>query len=312
MNRRLARTALTAIAKFCQDDQWRFLALEALDAPDDDELEPGPDNRRPMTNAERQRRKREKAKREADRHGERVDPTRGDTPTDTERHGSVSGRVAPRVADRARDLDLDPSLPQSFQDLRGSRSLETREPGDTKRHDARHGERVDPTREETPPAPASRPAVSAADDGCFGFAVSAWREGVREATGRPITLSLGVVRHLVDVIVDNCPALAEREAWAHTKAASWARACKAAGVVLNPHKFADWIASDERLSQPRSMQTPAGESPEARAQRLDEAQRQRDERDRAYAAEGARPPKPGELTAALDRPGVRTARRRTA
>ncbi len=99
-------------------------------------------------------------------------------------------------------------------------------------------------RERSEIAAAARHATNATADGAFGLAVSAWCEGVTKATGAPCSVARGgAVQALVDAIVTHCPDVNARVDWARSQGAKFASVQLAAGQIIKPHGFGDWLNS---------------------------------------------------------------------
>jgi hypothetical protein len=101
--------------------------------------------------------------------------------------------------------------------------------------------------------------TNATDDGVAGFAVDAWCDEVRQASGAPISPKLGVgeTKKLVAALVELEPDPAKREEAARREARQYVE--MRPGGDLNVHGFVDWLSSGrkERPSGARKALQPA-------------------------------------------------------
>lgn len=119
-----------------------------------------------------------------------------------------------------------------------------------------------------PPVIGHRPRRdNASDDGCFGMAVSAWRDGVQLGLGAALTepTARGEIQKLLAVLDAHAPPVGkpqEREAWAREAGQKFGEYCRENQESPNVFRFADWVDRKqprERPSGVRKIQPPAPE-----------------------------------------------------
>lgn len=106
-------------------------------------------------------------------------------------------------------------------------------------------------------------AANGTDDGAFGETVSAWADGIRLATGRPMSTPPpgNERRKLVSCIVEHCPKVADRVDWARDAGRAYGSAAETADQLLNVHVFTDWQNSKRRFRRVASGPRPPATNP---------------------------------------------------
>jgi hypothetical protein len=96
--------------------------------------------------------------------------------------------------------------------------------------------------------PEREPPRNATADGAFGMSISAWCDGVRSVTKKPLTrISIAETKVLVDVFAAHCPRDKDVVEWARDKGALFA---SSEPPTLSAFKFKDWVDKGETAWRP--------------------------------------------------------------
>ena len=190
--------------------------------------------------------------------------------TITDRHGDV--------AEPARADTISGSLSLEDQDLtKHPRALDPRE--ETVTAVTSRTVTEPETRAPTAPpcvshgTPERRPTNTSAD-GCMGYAVASWVDRIRSYTGKPFTAPRGGSQELVkliDAMVEHCPDVKAREAWARSQGEAFARAWRGA---LHAHSFVDYL-NTPKAGVPVAPVTPEAVRKERKRRRLEALEAER-------------------------------------